>query len=173
VLLDARCGPLIDRFLDRDFDRSPLLEASGNGHFKQSDKSRRYELYIPAPPMAERGQPMLHHISTRNFFAWLFGKPLVGPHLGEALVGLLTSMNEFRFCDMDNVVDILYFMDKQRYSDIINEPDYALAVLYFAEHFQFRDLWIRAFVHSTGMSEMLGGSSEYEVRSFPPKLMLY
>jgi hypothetical protein len=123
--------------------------------------------------MAERGQPMLHHISTRNFFAWLFGKPLVGPHLGDALVRLLTSMNEFRSPDVGNIADVLHFMEKEGYSDIKNEPDHALAVLYFAEHFQFRDLWIHAFTHSAGMSEMLCGSSEYEVRSFSPKLMLY
>jgi hypothetical protein len=117
--------------------------------------------------MAEGGQAMLHRISTRNFFAWLLGKPLVGPHLGEALVGLLKKMEEFRSTAVENVADILHFMKEEGYSDMGNRTDYALAVLYFAEHFRFRDLWIQAFAHSVGMSEKLFGSSEYEVCDRP------
>jgi hypothetical protein len=106
---------------------------------------------------------MLHHVATRNFFAWMFGRPMVGPHLGGALVALLNSMNEFRSHDADNIGDILDYMEEEDYADMRNDPNHALAVLFFAEHFQFKTLWIDAYAHCAGMSERLFESSEYEV----------
>jgi len=122
-----------------------------------------YELYIPAPPTAERGKAMFYHIATRNFFAWLLGKSLVGDHLGGTLVTLLYSMNNFRNADSNNEQEILDYMDKEGYADMRNQPDYALAILYFAEHFRFRNVWIDAYAHCVGMYELLSRSTEYEV----------
>ena len=64
----------------------------------------------------------------------------------------------------DNVQDILDYMDEEGYADMRNQPDHALAVLFFAEHFRFKDLWIDAFAHCTGMQEKLPGSLGFEVR---------
>ncbi|TVY86525.1 hypothetical protein LAWI1_G007562, partial [Lachnellula willkommii] len=104
---------------------------------------------------AETGQAFLYHLATRNLFAWIFGKPLVGIHLGGALVGLLNSLNEFRSEGGDNLQAIIDYMDEEGYADISNQPDHALAILFFAEHFQFKDLWIDAFAHCVGMNEKL------------------
>jgi hypothetical protein len=165
-LLNARCRPLLNRFLVQDHDGSPVSEPSSSDdaeYFNWTAKSGRYELYIPAPSTCDRGKAMLHHIATRNFFAWMFGRPMVGPHLGGALVELLNSMNEFRSPVTDNVGDILDYMEDEDYADMRNEPNHALAILFFAEHFQFRDLWIDAYAHCAGMNERLSESSEYEV----------
>lgn len=88
----------------------------------------------------------------------------MGSHLGGALVGLFNSMNEFRSDDADNEMDILDYMDEEGYSDMRNSPDHALAILYFAEYFHFRDIWIDAFAHCTGMNEQLPDSTEFDVR---------
>jgi hypothetical protein len=164
-LLEANCRPLLERFLVRDFVESPASESSNSedgGYFGQP-RGGQYEMYIPPPATAERGQSFLYHTATRNFFAWVFGRSLVGSHLGGALVGLLNSMTEFRAAGEDNVQDLLDYMDEEGYADMRNQPDHALAVLYFAEHFHFKDMWIDAFAHCTGMHERLASSAGFEV----------
>lgn len=86
---------------------------------------------------------------------------MVGSHLGEALVGLLHSMHEFRHYTEDNVKDILAYMDEEGYLDVANQPTYALAVLHLAESFQMKDLYISAFAHCVGMGDELFSSPEY------------
>jgi hypothetical protein len=159
-LLDSKCFPLIERFYAwagpgprsvSDFDR-----------WSQLNPRHTVELYIPPPPAADKNQTFAYHIATRNFFAWVFRRSMVGSHLGEALVGLLHSMHEFRYHMGDNMDDILDFMDEEGYLDIANQPNHALAVLHFAESFQMKDLYTRAFAHCVGMSDRLFASPEYE-----------
>ena len=169
ALLQARCLPLLDRFMQQDFDGSPLSEYSSSedgGYFSQPN-SRQYDIYIPPPPNTDRGQTFLYHMATRNFFAWVFGKSLVGTHLGGALVGLLNSMIEFRSEGEDSVQDLLDYMDEEGYADLRSSPNHALAVLFFAEHFHFKDLWVDAFAHCTGMHERLAASPGFEVSRKP------
>ena len=126
-----------------------------------------YELYIPAPPHLSREEAFRYHLTTRNFFAWMFGKPLVGDRLGEALVTLLERMNEYRPYEEQNQDDILTYIDGQEYSDFRDCPDHALAVLQFAERFELRELWTDAFVHCAGMNNELAASAEFEVCALP------
>ena len=102
-------------------------------------------------------------MATRNFFAWALGKSLVGTHLGGALVGLLNSMTEFRSQGVDSVEDILDYMDEEGYADMRSSPIHALAVLFFAEHFRFKDLYIEAFTHCTGMHDRLAAIPGFDV----------
>jgi hypothetical protein len=162
-LLATQCEPLLDRFLVTP-SRGSLSpdESFEDGYFNQTS-TRMYELYIPPPPDADRKEAFLYHMATRNFFAWIFGKSLVGNHLGAALVGLLNSMSEFRSAGEDSVQAIMDYMDEEGYADMRSQPDHALAILFFAEHFCFRDLWIDAFAHCTGMNEKLINSAGFEV----------
>ncbi|KAH6720076.1 hypothetical protein BKA61DRAFT_470674 [Leptodontidium sp. MPI-SDFR-AT-0119] len=162
ALLQTNCRPLLDRFLAASPGGSPSSQGSSNDSYFSQSRDKVYELYIPAPPNVDRGEAFLYHTATRNFFAWIFGKSLVGVHLGGALVGLLNSMNEFRSTSEDNVQGIIDYMDEEGYADMRNAPDHALAILYFAEHFRFRDLWIDAFAHCTGMNEKLIASPGFE-----------
>jgi hypothetical protein len=154
----------LNRFLDRNDDKSLISEASD---FEGDDlRAGCYEMYIPAPASAGRAQSMLYHVATRNLFAWIFGQSLVGPRLSDAIIGLLHSMNEFRSENADNVEDILDYMDNEGYADMRGHPTYALAILNFAEHFHFRDLYIDAFSHCVGMIEDLSDNLDYEVSTF-------
>jgi len=147
--------------LDREVVESPASDidiGSDGSFFTQSGSFKKFELYIPAPPTASHARAFLYHAATRNFFAWIFGKSLVGIDLGSALVELLNSIVEFRSKNQDHVQDIVNYMDEEGYADMRNCPDHALAVLYLAEHFHFRDMWIDAFAHCTGMSERLPSS---------------
>ncbi|TVY33012.1 hypothetical protein LSUB1_G007807 [Lachnellula subtilissima] len=163
ALVKSACQPLIHRFsADTSEESSPLSDSSnGDGAFSCATTV----LYIPAPSTAETGQAFLYHLATRNLFAWVFGKPLVGTHLGGALVGLLNSLNEFRSGGQDNLQAIIDYMDEEGYADMRNQPDHALAILFFAEHFQFKDLWIDAFAHCVGMNEKLFSRIGFELIS--------
>lgn len=154
---------MLDRFLVERNDGTPTSDCSDDSGFFGQPDNRKFDLYIPAPAAAEREQAFLYHVATRNFFAWMFGKPLVGTHLGGAIVGLLNSMNEFRTEGEDNVEAILEYLEGEVYADMRNSPDHALAVLYFAEHFRFRDMWIDAFAHCCGMNDILITSVGFDV----------
>lgn len=162
-LIATHCEPLLDRFLVSPLEEPPSPDDSLKNSYFDQKRTRTYELYVPPPPDADRKEAFLYHIATRNFFAWIFGKPLVGNHLGAALVGLLNSMSQFRSAGEDNVEAIMDYMDEEGYADMRSQPDHALAILFFAEHFHFRDLWIDAFAHCTGMNEKLINSSGFEV----------
>ena len=175
ALLATNCIPFINRFLAESFGESPYSESSEDGSYLNQSGSRMYEFYIPPPPTAERGEAFLYHVATRNLFAWICGRSLVGSHLGGALVGLLNSMMEFRSAAEDNIQAIVDYMDEEGYADMRNQPEHALGILFFAEHFQFKDLWIDAFAHCAGMNETLIFSPGFEVRyaSTNPRNLLY
>ncbi|EKD12411.1 hypothetical protein MBM_09445 [Drepanopeziza brunnea f. sp. 'multigermtubi' MB_m1] len=161
ALLQAKCQPLLDRFLAGTLQGSPSSKTS-NVICSNQDRDRVYELYIPAPPYVDREEAFLYHTATRNFFAWIFRRFLVGVHLGGALVGLLNSMNQFRSTGEDNTQGIIDYMNEEGYSDMRNTPDHALGVIYLAEQFRLRDLWLDAFAHCAGMHEKLIISPGFE-----------
>lgn len=126
------------------------------------------ELYIPAPENASREESFNWHITTRNFFAYVLGKPLVGHHMGEAFVSLQERMQLFRTQHANNHQDLLHYLEEQGYRDLVECTDYALASLYYAERFKLRDVWIDAFAHCVGMNDSLALSPEYPVRPRGP-----
>ena len=125
-----------------------------------------WDVYIPAPENSSREDAFLWHLTTRNFLAFLFRKPLVGAHLGTTLVKLQERLLLFRSTLASNLDDFLDYVDEQGYRDYVNCPDYALAMLYYAEEFQLRDVWTDAWAHCVGMNANLVLSTEFEVRLF-------
>ena len=121
------------------------------------------DLYIPAPDDASRETSFQWHLTTRNFFAFLFGKPLVGASLGRALVDLQLRLRVFRPERIENQADLLEYAEGQGYCDFVNCPDHALAMLHYAERFRLRELWIDAFAHCVGMQDSLSLSPEFQV----------
>ncbi|ELR10073.1 hypothetical protein VC83_09044 [Pseudogymnoascus destructans] len=163
-LVGLDCIPLLERFLA---GRTGSYLPSSNRQFVKGRPSKeytsaRYDLYIPPPPTVEGEQKLLCRTATRNFFAWICGKPLVGESLGQALVGLLNSMSEYRGLNVDNVEDILDYMEEGGYADFGGRPVHTLATLHFAEHFQFEHLYIDAFAHAVGMHDEIIQSPEYK-----------
>lgn len=135
--------------------------------FEAYQAAGKYELYIPAPEDAKREDAFQWHITTRNYFAFISGRPLVGSHLGKSLVDLQERLHLFRVGDHDNQSDLVAYMEDMGYLDFVDCPDHALAVLFYAEHYQMRDLWIDAFTHCVGMNDLLCLSTEFEVSVFP------
>jgi len=145
----------------QSFELSCSSSDSGYSSGEASDGTR--ELYIPASMDASREETFDWHLTTRNLFAWMSDKPLVGSSLGQAFIDLLERMQLVRPSHIDHVEDCLAYADYMGYLDFAHSPDYALAMLRFADHFHLRELWIDAFVHCVGMNDSLYLSNEFEV----------
>ncbi|KAF3000719.1 hypothetical protein E8E13_003196 [Curvularia kusanoi] len=129
-------------------------------------------LFIPAPEYASRQDSFRWHITTRNFFAFLLGKPLVGYHMGQCFVDLQERIQFFRSGHGDNHQDFLQYAEDQGYRDFAECTDYALASLFYAEAYKLRDAWIDAFAHCVGMNESLSLSPEYTTTSKLTKALI-
>ncbi|EXJ88364.1 hypothetical protein A1O1_05294 [Capronia coronata CBS 617.96] len=125
------------------------------------------ELYIPAPQGAGLEDIFDHHLTTRNFFAWLYNRPLAGRALGKSLMGLKARIDVYRpDHGSQNTLEVVSYAEHQRYLDFRECADHALAAMYLAEMLQIEDLWVDAFAHCVGMSHRgLRSSIEYEVVS--------
>ena len=122
------------------------------------------ELYIPAPEHASREESFDWHITTRNFFAFVLGIPLVGRQMGQTFVDLHERMILFRSGQVNNHQDFLEYAENQGYRDLVECTDYALACLYYAERYKLKEVWIDAFAHCVGMSDSIALSPEHAVR---------
>lgn len=127
-------------------------------------KSTLCDLYIPTPDHISKAAALNWHITTRNFFAFLMDKPLVGSCLSEALLDLQERLDLIRPNDPNNHNDLMGYFERCGYLEFSQCPDYSLAFLHFAERSELYDLWVDAFVHSVGMNEMLTLSQEFTVR---------
>ncbi|KAI0841618.1 hypothetical protein F5Y06DRAFT_194912 [Hypoxylon sp. FL0890] len=161
-LLKADCYPFIDRFMSRN-----IVASAGHVQDDNADPARRsrIELFIPAPPPSDKQQSYEYHLATRNFIAYVFRRSMVGENLGDSLITLMHSMHEFRTEGVDNVQDLMSYLDEEGYLNFKNHPTHALAILRLAEIFQLRGLYIDAFAHCCGMSDQLPTSSEYQLVS--------
>ncbi|KAH3912236.1 hypothetical protein HBI56_006290 [Parastagonospora nodorum] len=130
------------------------------------------EIYIPAPEYSSRDEAFDWHITTRNFFAYVLGQPLVGRHMGQAFVNLFERMQFFRSEHVNNHQDFLAYAENQGYRDLVECTDYALASLYYAEKYKLRNVWIDAFTHCVGMADSLDLSPEYPLISRLTKALI-
>jgi hypothetical protein len=121
------------------------------------------DLYIPAPADCSKDEVLDWHITTRNVFAFGCKKPLVGGSLGQSLIALHERLTLWRPKTRLNHEDIFLYMKDMGYLELAHCPDYALALLQYAEHYRLEDMWMDAYAHCVGMKEMLMISSEFEV----------
>ncbi|KAI1505444.1 hypothetical protein F5X99DRAFT_368005 [Biscogniauxia marginata] len=176
ALLEANCHPLIDRFMAQDIinsdDHVQYDTLTPTSYFSRTPRQSRIELFIPAPSQSDKKQSYNYHLATRNFIAFVLRRSMVGETLGTALITLVRSMCEFRTGDVDNVQDLMNYLDEEGYLYLKNQPCHALAMLHLAEVFQLRDLYIDAFAHCCGMSDRLFmGPGYHHISSFTRKLI--
>ena len=165
-LLAKGFEPLLKRCVTR-----PRLHAAAKGTLKGSNLPTK-DLYLPAPPQAGPDAILDHHITTRNFFAWLYNIPLAGRALGPSLIDLSARVDSYRPAEKErNRNDLLSYTESQGYFDLRECVDHSLATLCLAEYLQEENLWIDAFAHCVGLGHRgLVESIEYEVR-VPPSRM--
>ena len=172
IIEESNFGPSLDRYLTDAMPVTPSSSASDStcsGYFDalhnldESAIPAKYELHIPAPTHYGREEAFRYHLTTRNFFAWMFDRPVVGERLGDSLIDLYDRMNELRPDQQQNEDDLLTYIDGQGYTDFRDCCDHALAVLRFSEKLELRDLWTDAFAHCAGLWEKLDTSAEFPV----------
>lgn len=165
ALRQKRCGPMLDICYAQTMIKT--FEGLQEARLQTLDNLNRdsplVQLYIPAPENASREESFDWHLATRNFFAFVLGKPLVGHHMGQTYVDLFERMEIFRSGPVDNHHDFLEYAEAQGYRDLVECTDYALASLYYAERYKLKDVWIDAFTHCVGMNDSLAHSPEYVV----------
>lgn len=130
--------------------------------------ARTIELYIPAPFTTNIDNIFDHHVTTRNFFAWLYNIPLAGRALGKSFVALKGRIDQYRDVHDKTVnkKEIITYAESQRYLDFRECVDHALAALHLAENLHLEDMWIDTFAHVVGMSHRdLHSSLEYAALS--------
>ncbi|SPO00986.1 uncharacterized protein DNG_03735 [Cephalotrichum gorgonifer] len=171
TLLQANCHALIERFLAPRSDLSWLQETCEERAGSLTTPGA-VELYIAPPPGTGKAQLFAYHIATRNFFAWVCHRPLVGEHLGSALVGLFASMQELRVAGVENTIDIIDYMEEEGYLDMRNDIDTSISTLYLAETFRMRGMYIDAFAHCVGMYPDLDHAAGYHLVSLESKLLI-
>jgi hypothetical protein len=122
ILLSAGCQPLVQQCLVSMLNiSSPDHVASkplsyGSATYSVSRDTRSY-LYLYPPVGLSRAEGYSYHITTRNFFAWLLGVPLVGTDPVSALLDLKARMDIWRDPGADNFEAIFEYARQQEYGD--------------------------------------------------------
>ncbi|MCJ1470858.1 hypothetical protein MMC07_009505 [Pseudocyphellaria aurata] len=170
------CKPFLDCHCPMDIvefssPKSPSLSFDGE-HVHSHESHPRYEIYVPAPLHLSSADAFRFHLTTRNFFAWMYDLPIVGDRLGEALNATLERMSIYRPDREGNLKEFLLYLDSQGYTDFRECPDHSLAILQFAEKYELKDLWTDAFVHCVGMNDNLILSGEFKSISRASKALI-
>ncbi|KAL6150855.1 hypothetical protein ACJQWK_10788 [Exserohilum turcicum] len=175
ILRQKKCEAMISQ-CDAQLDSAPRfvpqLKRRSSSLVNISQQPRTVQLFIPAPADVSVQASFQWHITTRNFFAFLLGKSLVGEHMGQAFVDLQERLSLFRPDHPNNIQDFLSYAEDQGYRDLVECTDYALASLFYAEHYKLKDVWIDAFAHCVGMNESLHLSPEYSLTSKLTKALI-
>ncbi|KAI0553039.1 hypothetical protein F4679DRAFT_33148 [Xylaria curta] len=165
ALLEAKFQPLIDKFVPTarfEPTQMNVYDCNEAASHPKRPTGARIELFIPAPFELDKHHSYNYHLATRNLFAFIFRRSMVGECLGNTLITLMHNLQQFRTPDANNIQDLINYMDEEGYLDLNGQPTYASAMLLFGEAFQLRHLYIDAFAHCCGMGDQLYLASEYQ-----------
>lgn len=134
----------------------------------------RYEIHFPAPDGASRTEVLRHHITTRNFFALLLNKSLVGLTLYQALIDVHERLLIFMPRDLNCTVFIMEYLTRNRLNNTSNDPAAAAGLLAYSEdeEVQWSEGWREGFVHCSGMYTKLRQLPEFRDISHVSRALL-
>ncbi|KAL8827578.1 MAG: hypothetical protein Q9191_003102, partial [Dirinaria sp. TL-2023a] len=138
-------------------NKGPLSSLNPNSRIK-------YEIHFPAPEGASRLEILRYHTTTRNLFALLLQKPLVGLTFYQALTDLLERIKLYMPHSTTNPAQILVqHILKLSLHDISNDPGAAAGLLAWSEDIEVRWAagWREGFVHCAGMYKHVQSLPEY------------
>jgi hypothetical protein len=120
LLLYSGCRPLIDRCLmgtsTSEYHPASSTPPSYDTMDYQSEENCSF-LYLPAPAGLSGDESYVYHLTTRNFFAWLLGVPLVGTDPVSALLDLKMRMDVWRDHGSGNFGALFDYVKEQGYGD--------------------------------------------------------
>ena len=133
-----------------------------------------YELFFPAPLDVTTMENLRHHLTTRNVFALIFRKALVGFNIFQMLLDLHERLQLYMLPDSDNASVIINHIVSHHLDDVRAEPTSAAGLLAWCETSSVRwyEGWREAFVHCSGMYDQLKSTSEFfDVSQFSRNLL--
>lgn len=113
----------------------------------------RHEIHFPAPDGASRIEILRHHITTRNFFALLLNKPLVGLTFYQALIDLHERLVVLMPRESNCTDVVRAFLMRNCLHNVCNDPAAAAGLLAYSEDDEVKwpEGWREGFVHCSGM----------------------
>ena len=100
---------------------------------------------MDAQPGGSRTDVLRYHVTTRNFFAFLLRKPLVGLTFYQALVDLHQRLDGY-LPDVDSAVALQSYLVMTGLVNVSNEPRAAAGLLAWSEDVVWNNGWREAYV---------------------------
>lgn len=134
----------------------------------------RYEIHFPPPDKYLKVDILRHHITTRNFFALLLRKPLVGLTLFQALVDLHSRLQLYWSKDVDCAEVMMQYMIQINLHNVCNDPAAAVGLFAWSEDSEVQWLagWREGFVHCCGMYSQVRALPEFHDISHKSRTLL-
>ncbi len=117
------------------------------GSKKNQDHGVQYKLYIDSCSGGSKVDVLRYHVTTRNFFAFLLRRPLVGFTFYQALVDLHERLEEYLSPNIDCAVALQSYLVMIGLVNVSNEPRAAAGLLAWSEDVRWNDGWREAYVH--------------------------
>ena len=112
-----------------------------------STRGVSYKIYMDPPSSAEGKIGILcHHITTRNFLAFLLGKALVGFTFYQALVDLHERLKIYLAPSINCEAGLRAFLITTGLANVSNEPRAAAGLLAWSEDIRWKEGWREAYV---------------------------
>ena len=107
----------------------------------------QYKLYFDAHPEGSKLDVLRYHVTTRNFFAFLIRKALVGFTFYQALVDLHKRLEEYLSPGIDKAVAIQSYLVMTGLLNVSNEPRAAAGLLAWSEDVRWNNGWREAYAY--------------------------
>ncbi len=117
------------------------------GSKKNQDRGVQYKLYIDSRSGGSKFDVLRYHVTTRNFFAFLLRRPLVGFTFYQALVDLHKRLEEYLSPNLDCAVALQSYLVMMGLVNVSNEPRAAAGLLAWSEDVRWNDGWREAYVY--------------------------
>ena len=160
-------------------DHTPHHEAPSTANSSRSENDHtdhpiRYEIHFPPPTEGSKTTILRYHITTRNLFAFLTKKPLVGLTFYQALVDLHQRLHLYMPQGTDCTRLLIDYLTESNHQNVSNDPAAAAGLLAWSEEaeVQWRDGWREGFVHCCGMYTRLVTIPEYADISHTSRTLL-
>ena len=116
------------------------------GSKKNQTPGVQYKLYMDAQSAGSKVDVLRYHVTTRNFFAFLLRKPLVGFTFYQALVDLHERLDQCLSPGVDSAVALQSYLVMIGLVNVSNEPRAAAGLLAWSEDVRWNNGWREAYV---------------------------
>lgn len=139
-----------------------------------SEAPVRYRIHFPAPDGCAGQEMLRYHLTTRNFFALLLSRPLVGLTFYQALIDLHQRLLLYLPGDANCALMIIRCLMENNLHNVCDDPAAAAGLLAWSEDedIYWQEGWREGFVHCSGMYTQLRTLYEFRDVSHTSRALL-